>query len=274
VVAFWKSHFSTGTRSAYAASSFDPRLLLQAPDALIPALVGLAFVVRCRRWELLSPFTLFVTALLVHTFHRPYWPYYYIHFAIALSWSASIGLGYISSTVWQYTWADLSQLRLKRSLSLLIWSALVSLIPLEAPQRMRFAIDELLSVEDVASNEAVQQMKKYRTQTRWAFTDRVIYAFHAGILVPPELAVIPEKRVWSGEISSMDVLAALRVYRPEQIWIFGSVAAQEIIYHKEILDLLRSNYIRKKGAIEAGFYLSKDLRDADLAQELAPTAGQ
>src|SRR5436309_2332335 len=67
----------------------------------------------------------------------------------------------------------------------------------------------------------VIELKRHAARTHWIFTDRVIYAFWARLPVPPELAVIPSKRIWSGQITETDVLECLERYRPEQILLFS-----------------------------------------------------
>lgn len=48
-------------------------------------------------------------------------------------------------------------------------------------------------------------------------TDRPMVAVHAGVPVPPDLAVISGKRLATGELTESDLLQALDRYRPELV---------------------------------------------------------
>ncbi|MBP5975849.1 hypothetical protein HW132_24695 [Brasilonema sp. CT11] len=65
--------------------------------------------------------------------------------------------------------------------------------------------------------EVMQLVLKYKGSTQWVFTDRPIYAFYAGLRVPPEMAVMSYKRLNSGDLTSKELFAVLQKYRPEQI---------------------------------------------------------
>jgi len=80
----------------------------------------------------------------------------------------------------------------------------------------------------------------------------VIYAFHAGLLVPPPLAVIPRKRVWSGQIDSAELVDLLQRYRPEQIVLFGSLQVGAEFYA-----FLDRNYDEKPLSGLGKFYLRR-----------------
>ncbi len=91
----WNTHSAAQKHEAFSnpvAYAFKNELLLTDYDVMIPALVGMLFVLWRRLWELLFPVALLVTVFLIHQFHRPYWYYYYLHFAIPMAWLAAIGL--------------------------------------------------------------------------------------------------------------------------------------------------------------------------------------
>jgi hypothetical protein len=51
----------------------------------------------------------------------------------------------------------------------------------------------------------------------WVFTDRPIYAFQAGLSVPPPMAVLSAKRLFSGTITENDLLDIMHTYRPKYV---------------------------------------------------------
>ncbi len=84
------------------------------------------------------------------------------------------------------------------------------------------------------------------------FTDRLTCAFWAGLPVPPEVAVIPSKRVWSGQISGAMVRACLDRYQPELL----------LLGENRLGELGLSAYVPERykvdaSAAELGLYLRK-----------------
>ncbi len=67
------------------------------------------------------------------------------------------------------------------------------------------------------NNNILAEMAEYSGETHWIVTDMPIYAFRAGLLVPPELAVFTKKRLRSGFLSESQVIGVIDAYRPEQI---------------------------------------------------------
>ncbi|MDA1276778.1 MAG: hypothetical protein O2960_22400, partial [Verrucomicrobia bacterium] len=221
----WRSHslaeakLDTDSPDRYA---FDNALLLRDFDALIPAMLGVLILLLRRRWDLLFPAALFATVYFIHLFHRPYWYYYYLHFSIPMAWLAAIGARELFSILWRFEFADFKRPPFKPVWVSLLWSAALSLIVAGLPERFSRGIAQISYADDARQNPIVRQLREYRWQTKWVFTDRVIYAFHGGLPVPPELAVIPAKRIWSGQITPEEIVAKLKEYRPEQIVLIGS----------------------------------------------------
>ncbi|WP_165873502.1 glycosyltransferase family 39 protein [Parasulfuritortus cantonensis] len=63
----------------------------------------------------------------------------------------------------------------------------------------------------------VAQLSGYAGRVRWLYTDRPMYAFRAGLAVPPPLAVVSWKRLQTGGLTGTEVARALAVWRPELI---------------------------------------------------------
>lgn len=201
---------------------FDKGLLLRDYDAFIPAIFGVLILLVRRRWDLLFPAVLFTTVYFIHLVHRPYWYYYYLHFSIPMAWLAAIGVQELFSILWRFELTDLRRPPFKPVWVSLLWSAALSLIVAGLPERFRRGIAKISYADSARENAIVRQLEEYRDRTKWVYTDRVIYAFHAGLPVPPELAIIPAKRIWSGQITPEGIVAKLEEYRPEQIVLIGS----------------------------------------------------
>lgn len=143
-----------------------------------------------------------------------------------MAWLAGIG---IKETFGYLCRCDLKEFKkppFKLAWVLVVWSAIVSMIMVRGPEKFRRGLESISAAENAAENPIVLQMTQYRDGTRRVFIDRVIYAFHAKIPVPPELAVIPSKRIWSGQITPTEIIEKLEQYKPEQIVLFGSLRNQ------------------------------------------------
>lgn len=70
---------------------------------------------------------------------------------------------------------------------------------------------------DVRQYEILALMWKHADRTELVVTDRPMYAFRIEKPVPPQLAVISEKRLWSGSITQDQIVETIRDRRPEQV---------------------------------------------------------
>ena len=194
---------------------------LAAPLAILAVLASF----RTRPQNMLCPLLLFLTALCVHLVVRPYWYYYDIHFAIPIAWLGAIGLS---------EWFRImrSQVRhMSQSTSLSAQSAYAGMLLLLAffcvalPSRMVTEVRRLSGAAKAPDDPCVQALRALASRGRWIFTDRVIYAFWAELLVPPELAVIPLKRRWSGIVTKEYIVDCLERYRPQCIVLSSDAEA-------------------------------------------------
>jgi len=60
----------------------------------------------------------------------------------------------------------------------------------------------------------LSEIARFKPFTEWLYADESVYSFHSGIPIPPPLAVIPLKRLWSGDMSSDRLNAELTKYKP------------------------------------------------------------
>jgi hypothetical protein len=58
----------------------------------------------------------------------------------------------------------------------------------------------------LSDSPVVAKMKEYAGRTHWVYAQQVIYALHAGLPVPLELAVVTLKRFWSDQVSTAEVV--------------------------------------------------------------------
>jgi len=76
--------------------------------------------------------------------------------------------------------------------------------------RRESVLRAIRSARSVASDGMLKRIASYRSQTHWIYAQPVIYAFHAGIPVPPQLAVLSFKRFWSGQMTWNNLLQVVQ----------------------------------------------------------------
>ncbi len=246
-----RSHFSSETRHSAAAElyAFSPASLLDNP-LLLPTGAGLACLVYGHRRDLAVPTMLLGTVLAVHLCYRPYWFYYELHFVAPMAWFAAVGIVEWFRVLMRQQWSRSLLAKLRLTLAALAWSTLLAPGLSALPHQMWDAFASLAAALPADQDERVVALLANRANTRWVFTDQLICAFSARLPVPPELAVIPFKRIWSGQISPREVRTCLERYRPEQILL-----RSEWQKSFRLSEYLRDNYT--PGTIE-GLYVRKE----------------
>jgi len=219
----WTSHFALATREFGSPDDyrFSPRLPLDHPDALIGVIVAVTVGLWTRRLrEMRLPFVWLVTALFVHLCHRPWWDYYYLHFAIPMAWISGLGFGMCFDSAKASARVTGSSLRRavgRRLVGILAVAALIGISCALSLPRCLTEIERLRESDLVQDSPLLQEIAKQKKETEWFYSTRPIYAFHAKMPVPPELVVVSRKRLWSGNISPERELELLRRYHPAQM---------------------------------------------------------
>lgn len=203
-------------------------LFLRHIECVLAAAVGLAWAIRQRRWSEVSfPTVLLATLLFIHGLHRPWWNYYYLHFAVPLAWlsgwaiykALKDAIGFI-----QKHGFALSSLATWKALALCILTAAVLA---RSEGRLEFSVKQLQDSPKINASPLLAKMRRYAPATHWVCAQDVMYPFHAQLKVPPELAVIMAKRFWSGQISALQIINVCRRYKPEQVLLPNGQIAKE-----------------------------------------------
>jgi 4-amino-4-deoxy-L-arabinose transferase-like glycosyltransferase len=247
----WTSHFGTTRSFVYGSPAehpFDWSILIKNWDLTIPAGLGVALWLRAcsehiqrRRvrarglqpiagicpsyrpgaltgriskvgltqrqrstWHVL-PVAWLALMLLVFAAHRPWWPYYYIHIALPLCWCAAIGI------VAAWNWA-----RQTRSVSRRVVLGVFGVCAIAwMGARVWLQAEDIRSSPQVYSSLVLHEIERLKPFTRYLYADEPVYSFHARIPMPPNLAVLPLKRFWSGDMTNARLAAELEAVRPE-----------------------------------------------------------
>jgi hypothetical protein len=86
------------------------------------------------------------------------------------------------------------------------------------------------------NSPVLAQLQHYKPFTQYLFTTDEVYAFHAGIPLPPHLAEISLKRLWSGDMTNEKIAAELTAVKPGLILVAN--LSNELPYQ----ELLQSEY--------------------------------
>ena len=241
----WESHFSGKTPQALAESgqlAFSPALLLDHTEALWG--LGAALVVLIWKRSLRRPafpLALLATAAAIHLLHRPYWPYYYLHFAVPIAWLTGLATAELGKAAWAGLTAGLAGPAGRAGpetascgdrkpsagwpwrpwlVGMAAWAAagcVMAVLGSYGASRLLWEIGLVRAQPRIEDDALLAAMKRYAPRTRWAYAENTMYAFHARLCVIPELAVMPRKRWWSGHITQDHIVALVKQYRPEQM---------------------------------------------------------
>jgi hypothetical protein len=216
----YASHFSVVGPAALAEVrqfAFTLGNLLGYRQALFALAAALGLAAWRRHWRPLAfPLVLFATAIAVHLYHRPFWSYYYLHFAVPIAWLT----GYAVGELWNVALEEVRRTpRLAfRGFGLALAASLLSgAVVTYAGISLKSEIVKIRGIHRIDADPLVAAMKAAAPRTQWVYTRAPIYAFYAQLRVIPELAVMPRKRFWSGEITQPEILALLKRYKPEQL---------------------------------------------------------
>lgn len=217
----WASHFSTQTL-AHAGESpslpFWSCLWSDHVEAIWTAAAGVILLICRRNWNRLTfPLVWLCTVTIFHLHHRPWWPYYYLHFAVPLAWLSGYGVAELFRVAWAKAGERSLRGRLLAYGCLGAATLLLALVMAYGGDRLLSEVERIRELPRVQGNALVAKMRQYADRTRWVYTRQTIYPFHAGLIVVPELAVLPQKRFWSGQITDEQIWATVKRYRPEQL---------------------------------------------------------
>ncbi|WP_348226091.1 glycosyltransferase family 39 protein [Trichocoleus sp. AS-A2] len=186
-----------------------PYFLYQDYDYVLFAFIGSLAILFKKQRAGIFPLIWLVTASLILLKHKPVWYHYYPLLAIPICWLAGYGVALVINLFPNGWNSNLKSLNFKKLIFPVLATALliVSMIAIPAKPKGR----------PPKSLEVMNLVLKHKDSTQWIFTDRPIYAFYAGLPVPPEIAVMSDKRLKSGNLTFDEIIIVLKKYRPEQI---------------------------------------------------------
>lgn len=213
---------------------FFSYMITQDYDYIFLGLVGIFAIIWKKQRNGFFPLIWLGTIVLIFLTHKPIWYHYYLLFAIPICWLAAYGVDLLLE-LFSRGWHQ----------NLKFWNIKGLIFPSLIVLTMMFLIVKTPPIPKGTPQknlELMQLVLKYKSSTQWLFTDRPIYAFYAGLRVPPEIAVMSYKRLNSGSISSQKLLDILQQYRPEQIVL--ARWTERIKSDNNMLNYINKNYSR------------------------------
>jgi hypothetical protein len=273
----WSSHFGGAISFEYGSPAehpFDWSILLKNWDVTVPAVLGICIVIRRLRTSPRAslPLAWLVLALVVFTNHKPWWSYYYVHIAIPLCWCAAVGIDSVYSMLAKQRLRGFVRAERKRGKAggragwralarngSVVLFALCAVVWMGA--RVYLQIAGIRESPQLYTALVLPEIERLKPFSHWMYTDQLVYSFHADIPMPPPLAVVPLKRLWTGDMTSARIAAEMSRFKPEVILLRN--ATREVPFQ----ELLQTNYRMIYQDDKLRLYADRaTIKRADLAQ--------
>ena len=192
--------------------------ILQQYDIALLALGGLVFSRKNKRKCLIIPLVSLIVAVFIFSTHSPVWYHHQLVVSVSLYWLASFGIyALFDKAVWG-GWESKDVLQKLRDGSAVFFLVTVlTLVLIHIPMRYSNAIQQTKANAPQEYYHVLDLMKKFSGQTHLVVTDAPMFAFDAGLPVPPHLATVAWKLLASNIITTKDILNIIQKDRPELI---------------------------------------------------------
>ena len=83
--------------------------------------------------------------------------------------------------------------------------------------RVYLQIADIRNGAQTYNSLVLEEMERFKPHTKFLYSDDLIYSFHSGIPLPPNLAVLSLKRLWSGHVTNARIVSEMRAVKPELV---------------------------------------------------------
>jgi hypothetical protein len=80
--------------------------------------------------------------------------------------------------------------------------------------RVYLQVSDIRQSPKIYSSLVLTEIERFKLFTKFLYTDEPVYSFHAGIPLPPKLAVVSLKRFWSGDMTNARLTEELQSTQP------------------------------------------------------------
>jgi len=196
-----------------------------AEDIIVLGTIGLALAVLQRRWIALIPAAWAAAAYVSLSCHAPIWYHHVPLVMIPVALLAGMAVGGVVPTTpgRPPLWGAAGTVGTVVLRLAAVACTVLVIVGIPGKHGKYASSKQLGGMVEYAPRDRylTAVMKQYAPQSRWVFSDRQIYAFVAGLPVPPELSVTSRKRLHTTKMSDQDFVNVLRRYSPEQVVMGG-----------------------------------------------------
>ena len=215
--AIWQSHSDASFSGVFAPPLRLWEMLRQHGDVSLFAVAAATRIFVRRHWQCGFFLILLASALSVHSVQRPFYSYYYLHIALPLCWLFGYAVNEAITMARSLRIGASNRVATSEYLVVIVLAGLLGIYLARLPERLHCVAASFTPRESRVERHIVSLLAERRARTTWVYTDSPIFAFHARLLVPPELAVVSPKRIRTGRITVDKLILWLEKYRPEQI---------------------------------------------------------
>ena len=221
------------------------KMLLGDYDIVILALISLTGIIRRKDIRFYLPVLWLCLFSLIFLIYKPLWYHYYLFISIPLCWLAAAGATNFFYVDLRNPKQFLPHKKPLRTDTILRCTTAVMIIltVFRIPGKYDRVCKSLWGETTAKEKAVIDNLCKYKKQTRWLFTDQPIFAFYSGIPVVPELAVVSPKRiaVLMQNNPPQSFIYLLEKYKPEQL-LFTAFFNQIADLDSRVSSYIKDNY--------------------------------
>ena len=222
--------------------------------------LGLATGLLYRKWPLLVPGAWCLLGYFLIRGHRPIWYHHHVLLSVPACMLAGQAVGAIFSGGWKPKGASVTflsgvPLRLA-SVILAVW-----LFGDVVRGEKKFKDPKPMTSWSDRDRFVAEAMGFYADVTKTVLLDRQMYAFYAGLDIPPNLSVTSQKRLNTGNLTEDDILRVITDQRPEQVVVSWRFAGSLRKLYRKILEQVRDDYtlVHTDSTLSLYFYVRNDV---------------
>ena len=214
----WRASFSGVSIPEVGTNTILP-YLRESTFLLVLSTIGGILAIRQHRWLMVYPIAWMLLAFISLMIIKPVWGHQQMLITIPAVILAGGAVGCSAMLVinlWQGSSRQLFPILLLALVGIFLVGFLYQRIP-STLSLFRAPGTPLPETRLSFESKAINRIERFAPQTNWMVTDAPMYAFRAGLAVPPSLAVISGKRIASGDLTEEEIIKTISQYQPEQV---------------------------------------------------------